>query len=95
MPLNIELRGIPARLWGIETAEALVGAYCLIHGMLSDSVSGDDLSVLRLRVWCRSPEHLPAVLDLHAEESAVIGEDGNWLPRTLVFPVSELVLHSV
>jgi hypothetical protein len=94
VPLDIELCGIHARLWGIETAEALVGAYCLIHGLLSYSVSGDDLSVLRLRVWCRSPEHLPAVLDLHAEESAVIGEDGNWLPRTLVFPVSELVLRS-
>jgi hypothetical protein len=52
------------------------------------------MSVLRLKVWCRSPELLPAVVDLLAEEPMVCGEDGSWVPSTLVFPVSVVVLHS-
>jgi hypothetical protein len=28
--IDVELRGIPAHLWGLETAEVLLGPYCLI-----------------------------------------------------------------
>jgi hypothetical protein len=94
VPIGVELRGIRAHLWGIEFAEAVLGAFCLIHGLLPDSVTEEDMSVLRLKVWCRSPELLPAVVDLHAEEPVVLGEDGSWTPRTLVFPVSVVVLRS-
>jgi hypothetical protein len=45
--------------------------------MLPDSINGDDVSVLRLRVWCLSPGQLPTVLDLHAEEPTIFDEDGN------------------
>jgi hypothetical protein len=34
------------------------------------------------------------VVDLLAEEPMVCGEDGGWVPSTLVFPVSVVVLHS-
>jgi hypothetical protein len=94
VPVGVELRGIPAHLWGIEAAEAVLGAFCLIHGFLPGLVKEEDMSVLRLKVWCRSPELLPAVVDLLAEEPMVCGEDGRWVPSTLVFPVSVVVLHS-
>jgi hypothetical protein len=58
VPIGVELRGIPAHLWGIESAEAVLGAYCLIHGLLPDSVAEEDMSVLRGPVW------LPAWLSL-------------------------------
>lgn len=57
--------------------EALLGVHCLVQGLLPDFVNGDDLSVIKLRPWCRSPYLLPAVLDLHAEEPTIIGDDGN------------------
>ncbi|AQK39879.1 hypothetical protein ZEAMMB73_Zm00001d023716 [Zea mays] len=75
--IDVELRGIPAHLWGLETAE----------GLHPDSTSGEDLSVIRLSAWCRSPVELPEVLDLHAVEPAVPDEDEVWIPRSLVFPV--------
>jgi hypothetical protein len=94
VPVDVELRGIPAHLWGIEAAEAVLGAFCLIHGFLPGLVKEEDMSVLRLKVWCRSPVLLPAVVDLLAEEPMVCGEDGSWVPSTLVFSVSVVVLHS-
>jgi hypothetical protein len=72
----------------------VLGAFCMIHGLLSDSVAEEDVSILRLKVWCRSPELLPAIVDLHAKEPIVFGEDESWTPRTLVFPVSVVVLRS-
>jgi hypothetical protein len=50
VPIGVELRGIPAHLWGIESAEAVLGAFCLIHGLLPDSVTEEDMYVLRLKV---------------------------------------------
>jgi hypothetical protein len=85
--IDVELRGIPAHLWGLETAEVLLGPYFLIQGLHPDSIGGEDLSVIRLRAWCRSPVELREVLDLHAVELAILDEDGVWIPRLLVFPV--------
>lgn len=51
--------------------------HCLIQGLLPDFVNGDDVSIIKLRAWCRSPDLLPAVLDLHAEEPTIIGDDRN------------------
>jgi hypothetical protein len=55
---------------------------------------GREPNTWRMKVWCRSPELLPAVVDLHVEEPVVFGEDGSWTPRTLAFPVSVVVLRS-
>jgi hypothetical protein len=85
--IDVELRGIPAHLWGLEIAEVLLGPYCLIQGLHPDSISGEDLSVIRLGARCRSPVGLPEVLDLHAVELAILDEDGVWIPRSLVFLV--------
>jgi hypothetical protein len=72
----------------------VLGAFCLIHGLFPGSVEEEDMSVLILKVWCRSPELLPVVVDLLAKEPIVFGEDGSWAPCTLAFPVSVVVIHS-
>jgi hypothetical protein len=92
--IDVELHGIPAHLWGLETAEVLLGPYCLIQGLHPVSIGGEDLSVIRLRAWCRSPVGLPEVLDLHAVEPAVLDENGVWIPRSLVFPVIVKIIGS-
>jgi hypothetical protein len=85
---DIELEGVPAHLWGVETAELLLDGMCMVQGLHPDSVDNVDLFVLKLRAWCFSPDGLPAVLDLHVQEPIVVAEDGTIVPRTLVYPIS-------
>jgi hypothetical protein len=92
--LDVKLWEIPAHLWGIETSRALLGAHCLVDGMLPGSLEDEDMSALNLRIWCFSLESLPKILDVHVVESMVSDEDGAWLPRTLVFHVSVKILSS-
>jgi hypothetical protein len=84
--MDIELEGVPAHLWGVGTAELLLDGLCMVQGLHPDSIDSVDMSVLKLRAWCFSPDSLPAVLDLHVQEPLVVGEDGTIVPRTLVYP---------
>jgi hypothetical protein len=85
---DIELEGVPAHLWGVETAVLLLDGMCMVQGLHPDSVDNVDLSVLKIRAWCFSPDGLPAVLELHVQEPIVVAEDGTIVPRTLVYPIS-------
>jgi hypothetical protein len=85
---DIELEGVPAHLWGVETAVLLLDGLCMVQGLHPDSVGSVDLSVLRIRAWCFSPDGLPAVLELHVQEPTVVADDGTIAPRTLVYPIS-------
>ena len=62
---DIELEGVPAHLWGVGAAELLLDGLCMVQGLHPDSIDSVDMSVLKLRAWCFSPDSLPAVLDLH------------------------------
>lgn len=92
--LDIELRGIPAHLWELGTAEVLLNGFCLIQELHPESVEGIDMSVLKLRAWSFNPDCLPAVLDLHVQEPLVEGEDGAIFPRSLVYPIIVKVTRS-
>jgi hypothetical protein len=85
---DIELEGVPAHLWGVGTAELLLDGLCMVQGLHPDSVNSVDMSVLKLRAWCFSPNGLPAILDLHVQEPLVVAEDGTIVPGTLVYPIS-------
>jgi hypothetical protein len=85
---DIELEGVRAHLWGVGTAELLLDGLCMVQGLHLDSVDSVDMSVLKLRAWCCSPDGLPAVLDLHVQEPLVVAEDRTIVPRTLVYPIS-------
>lgn len=79
--IDVEFRGIPAHLWGLETTEALLGPFYLIQGLHPDSIGGEDMSVIRLKAWCRSPVGL-----------TILGEDRVWVPHSLVFHVAVKIL---
>jgi hypothetical protein len=64
--VDIELRGIPARLWWLETAEQLLDDHCLIRDVHPESEERINLSVFKLRAWCDKSEQVAAELDLHA-----------------------------
>jgi hypothetical protein len=89
---DFELEGVPAHLWGVGTAELLLDGLCMVQGLHPDSVDSVDMSVLKLRAWCFSPDGLPAVLDLHVQEPLVVGEDATIVPRTLVYPISVKII---
>jgi hypothetical protein len=94
--VDIELQGIPAHLWELETTKFLLGAHGLVQGLLTDSSKGFDISdmtAFRLRVWCFSLESLLDVLYLHAVEPRVSVEVGSWFPRTMVFKIAVKILR--
>jgi hypothetical protein len=88
VPDDIELRGIPAHLWGLETTVQLLDDHCLIRDVHPDSAEGIDLSIIKLSAWCDEPELVPAELDLLAEEPQMSASEIDPCPRTLVFPIS-------
>jgi hypothetical protein len=92
MLMDIELEGVPAHLWGVGTAELLLDGLCMVQGLHPDSIDSVDMAVLKLEAWCFSPDSLPAVIDLHVQEPLVVGEDGSFVPRTLVYPISVRVI---
>jgi hypothetical protein len=94
VPVDIELRGIPAHLWGLETASHLLDEHCLIRDVHPAFAEGVDLSVFKLSAWCDEPELVPAELDLLAEEPQLRAFDFGPSPRTLVFPISVRVFRS-
>jgi hypothetical protein len=49
--MDVELGGIPAHLWGIDTTEHLLGGHCIVQGLHPDSADGTDMSVLKLKAW--------------------------------------------
>jgi hypothetical protein len=92
MLMDIELEGVPAHLWGVRIAELLLDGLCMVQGLHPDSIDSVDMAVLKLEAWCFSPDSLPAVIDLHVQEPLVVGEDGSFVPRTLVYPISVRVI---
>jgi hypothetical protein len=95
--VDIELQGIPAHLWDLETAEFLLGAHGLVQGLSTDSSEGvdiADMTAFSVRFWCFSPESLPDVLYLHVVEPRVNVEVGSWFPRTIVFKIAVKVIRS-
>jgi hypothetical protein len=92
VPVDIELRGILAHLWGLETASLLLDEHCLIRDVHPASAEGVDLSVFKLSAWCDEPGLVPTELDLLAEEPRACDSDPS--PRTLVFPISVQVFRS-
>jgi hypothetical protein len=92
LPLSTLSSGVSLLTSG--NGEALLGPYCLIQGLHPNSIGVEDMSVIKLKAWCRFPDRLPEMLDLHVVEPAVLGEDGHWVPRSLVFPVAVKIFES-
>lgn len=86
--VDIELRGIPAHAWELETAEHLLDEWVWVRELHPDTLARRDYSVFRLSAWCVNPELLPAVMDLSIVEAPVLEEESPPVKRTLDYPVS-------
>jgi hypothetical protein len=88
--MDLELHGIPAHLWRIETVESILYGLCLIQDIHPSSFDDNNRAVFKLRAWCPVPAMLPSFVDLHVEEPPVVFEVDSSYPRSLVYPISVL-----
>ena len=80
---EIELRGIPAHAWDLDTASQLLSDCCLPCGLHHRTNVQRD--VFRLVAWCSNPRDIPPGIDLVIPEPTSGGETHE--QRTLVYPV--------
>jgi len=69
--MEIELRGIPAHAWDVDTASQLLSDCCLPCGLLPGT--DRQRETLHLVAWCSSPKDIPPVMDLEIPEPATGG----------------------
>ncbi|KAG2603614.1 hypothetical protein PVAP13_5KG781701 [Panicum virgatum] len=86
LPFNmeVELRGIPAHAWELDTAAQLLNNCCLPCGI--HPVSDPQREVFRLAAWCSNPGDIPPTIDLEIPEPKVVREDAR-RRRCLVYPI--------
>lgn len=85
--VSVELRGIPAHAWELETAEHLLDEWCWVRELLPDTGQQRDYSVFRLLAWCSEPEHIPAAIDLVIVEPPTMFEENPPVKRGLEYPI--------
>jgi len=87
LPFNVEveLRGIPAHAWELDTAAQLLNNCCLPCGI--HPVSDPQREVFHLAAWCSNPGDIPPTIDLEIPEPEVVREDAR-RRRYLVYPIS-------
>ncbi|KAI5008556.1 hypothetical protein ZWY2020_009604 [Hordeum vulgare] len=57
--VDIMIEGIPFHAWEWETADKILGSSCDIISLAPETVSREDLSLFKLRAWCRDPDLVP------------------------------------
>ena len=53
------IEGIPSHAWEWETAGKILGSSCDIISLAPEIASREDLSLFKLRAWCRDPNLVP------------------------------------
>ncbi|RLN11892.1 hypothetical protein C2845_PM09G14320 [Panicum miliaceum] len=92
--VEVELRGIPAHGWDVETASQLLGDGCVPCDIHPET--GTQRQVFRLAAWRSSPSSIPPLIDLVIPESAVAGGGEEQGKRTLCYPVKiAVVVHGM
>ncbi|KAG2631088.1 hypothetical protein PVAP13_3KG572150 [Panicum virgatum] len=82
---EIELLGIPAHAWDLETASQILGSCCVPCGIHPDTAVQRD--VFRLAVHCSDPSSVPPAIDLVIPEPAMAFVDGDQSQHALSYPV--------
>lgn len=67
--VDVELRGIPAHAWDMETPEQLLGDDCVPCAIHPETATQHQ--VFRLAAWCSSPSSIPPLIDLVIPEPEV------------------------
>ena len=66
---QIELRGIPAHAWELDTMAQLLNEWCLPCGVLLETEG--QRSSFHLTTWCSNPCTIPLIMDLEIPEPEV------------------------
>jgi hypothetical protein len=82
--MDIEIRGIPAHTWGLNTAKKLLHDSCHILELHPASACKTDLSSLKLQAWCLDPMKLRRDMDLHIIERGPFSQEA----RCLTYKIS-------
>jgi hypothetical protein len=91
--INVELQGIPAHTWELETAEHLLDEWCWIRNLHPDTVNRRDYSVFRCTAWSSRPDLIPADMDLAiVVEPPVPVEEDPPVKRALEYPIQIMVM---
>ncbi|RLM84911.1 hypothetical protein C2845_PM04G26310 [Panicum miliaceum] len=64
----VELRGIPAHAWSVESAWSALGAACTCPEPTPDTVARRDLRRFQAAVWCSDPDLIPNLSFLRIPE---------------------------
>ena len=79
----LEIRGIPAHAWDLETVTKLLGDDC-VPCTIPPATEGQR-DVFRLTAWCSSPSSIPPLIDLVIPEPAVAGGNDEQAQRGLCY----------
>lgn len=85
--IDIELSGISAHAWELETAEHLLDEWCWVRELHPDTIDRRDYSSFRLKAWCYDPELIPADMELVIVEPPVLVEEVPPLKRALKYDI--------
>lgn len=83
--VDVELRGIQAHAWDVETAAFLLDEWCLITEV--DQDAGARRDVLRVCAWCSRPDLIPRAMNLLIEKPQVAVDDGLVAVRALSYMI--------
>jgi hypothetical protein len=90
--VDVEVRGVPAHVWELETAEHLLDEWCWVRALHSDTVQRRDYSSFQLTAWCSCPERIPAAMDLVVVEPPVPVVEAPPVKRALSYEISITVV---
>lgn len=86
LPVEVDIRGIPAHAWELPTAELLLSDHCWIGRVHPENP--DHRDVFRVLAWCSHPARIPSAMDLEILEPTM-EEDGQGAGvRSLVYPIT-------
>ena len=84
--VDVELSGVPAHAWELETAEHLLDEWCWVRELHPDTVNRRDYS-FRLKAWCSQPELIPADMELVIVEPPLLSEEDPPRKRALKYDI--------
>jgi len=93
--VDVEIRGIPAHVWELDTAEHLLDEWCWVRALHPDTVDRRDYSTFRLSAWCSHPEEIPAAMDLVVVEPPAPVAEAPPVKRALSYDVQITMVPEV
>ena len=89
--VEIEVDGIPAHAWDLDTASKLLAPQCWIERQDEATASKSDMSTFKVSAWTKDPASIPAAKTLLiAEPEKILQNQGSYyFPNLLIARVRE------